>query len=154
MIREMNEFRESSNVAMKSAHDRAKHYVDNKRFFCEFEMGDKVFWQVPNRFGFKLGKSRKLSPRFCGPFEVLKMIGQVAYKLKLHEDWNIHNVFHLGLLRKYVSDPQHILLNLPKVVPEGELLDKPEKILKIEIQHLRIKMFYRFYMKWKDCPEE
>ena len=82
------------------------------------------------------------------------MIGQVAYKLKLHEDWNIHNVFHLGLLRKYVSDPQHILLNLPKVVPEGELLDKPEKILKIEIQHLRIKMFYRFYMKWKDCPEE
>ena len=43
MIREMNEIRESAKLAMKSAQDRAKHYADNKRFFCEFEVGDKVF---------------------------------------------------------------------------------------------------------------
>jgi hypothetical protein len=37
----------------------------------------------------------------------------------------------VGLLRKYVSDPNHILHDLPKAALEGELLAKTEKILKI-----------------------
>ena len=94
IIREINEIRETAKLAMKSAQDRAKHYIDNKRIFREFEVGDKVFLKVaPNRYGLKLGKSRKLSPRFCGPFEILKRIGKVAYELKLPEDWRIHNFF-------------------------------------------------------------
>ena len=80
----------------------------------------------------KLGKSRKLSPRFCGPFEIVKRIGQVAYELKLPNDWQIHNVFHVGLLRKYVSDTNHILPDLPKAASEGEFLAKPEKILTMD----------------------
>ena len=43
MIREMNEFRESSNVAMKSAHDRAKHYVDNKKKFVNLKWVIRCF---------------------------------------------------------------------------------------------------------------
>ena len=61
---------------MKSAHDRTKYYADNKIFFHEFKVGDTVFLKVaPNRYGLKLGKSRKLSSRFCGPFKNLKWIG-------------------------------------------------------------------------------
>ena len=87
MIREMNEIRESTKLAMKSAQDRAKYYADKKRVFREFEVGDKVFLKViPNRSRLKLGKSRKLSPKFCGPFEILKRIGKVAYELKVLED--------------------------------------------------------------------
>ena len=155
MIREMNEIRESTKLAMKSAHDRAKYYADNKRIFREFEVGDKMFLKVgPNQSGLKLGKSRKLSPRFCDSFEILKRIGKVAYELKLPENWRIHNVFYVGLLRKYVSDPNHFLPDLPKVAPEWELLAEPDKILKIENQYLSNKIFRRFYVKWKDYPEE
>ena len=83
----------------KSAQDRAKHYADEKRFFLEFEVGDRVFLKVaPKQSELKLGKSRKLSPRFCSPFESVKRIGQLAYELKLPDDWQIHNVFHVGLL--------------------------------------------------------
>ena len=61
---------------MKNVHDRTKYYVDNKRFFREFEVADTVFLKVaPNQYGLKLGKSRKLSSRFCGPFKILKWIG-------------------------------------------------------------------------------
>ena len=155
MIREMNEIRESTKLAMKSAQDRAKRYADKKRLFCEFEVGDKVFLKVaPKRLGLKLGKSRKLSPRFCGPFEIVKRIGQVVYELKLPDDWQIHNVFHVGLLRKYVSNTNHILPDLPKVDPEAELLAEPKKILKMDNQHLRNKTFRRFLVKCKDYPEE
>ena len=155
MIREMNEIRESIKLAMKSAQDRAKHYADKKRIFREFEVGDKVFLKVtPQRSRLKLGKSRKLSPRFCGPFEILKRIGPVAYELKLPDDWRIHNVFHVGLLRKYVSDPNHVLPGLPKAAPEGELLAEPERILKVDTQHLRNRSFQRFLVKWKDYPDD
>ena len=97
--------------------------LDNKIFFREFEVGEKVLLKVaPNRSGLKLGKSRKLSPRFCGPFEIVKRIRQVYYEIKLPKDWKIHNVFYVVLLRKYVFDFNHILLDLPKATPEEKLL--------------------------------
>ena len=44
--------------------------------------------------------------------------------------------------------------DLPKGAPEGELLAEPEKILRVDNQQLRNKTFRRFYVKWKDYPEE
>ena len=45
-------------------------------------MNNKVFSKVaPNRYRLKLDKSKKLSPRFCGPLEIVKRIRQVAYKV-------------------------------------------------------------------------
>ena len=43
------------------------------KIFCVYEVGDKVLLRVaPNQPRLKFGKSRKLSPRFCGPFEIVK----------------------------------------------------------------------------------
>jgi hypothetical protein len=55
----------------------------------------------------KLGNSAKLTPRFCGPFEILARIGPVAYQLALQANLRIHNVFHVSLLKKYIHDPTH-----------------------------------------------
>ena len=49
----------------------------------------------------------------------------------------IHEVFHVSMLRKYVSDPFHILKyqevevaqNLKHVVHPTEILDRKEKVL-------------------------
>ena len=109
---------------------------------------------IPNRSGLTLDKSRKLSPRFCGPFEILKRIEKVAYELKLPEDWKIHNVFHVCLLRKYMSIPNYILVDRPKAASKEKFLAEPEKILKIEYQYLRNRMFHRFYVNWRDYPEK
>jgi hypothetical protein len=68
---------------------------------------------IPKRSRLKLGKSIKLSPRFCGPFEITKRIGPMANELQLPIDWKIYNVFHISLLKKYVSDPTHTLSELP-----------------------------------------
>ena len=55
-------------------------------------------------------KSGKLSPRFIGPFEILERIGEVAYRLPLPPQLSgNHNVFHISMLRKYESDPSHML---------------------------------------------
>jgi len=82
MIRDMNEVIESVKLSIKSAQDRAKYYADKKRSHHEFEVGGKVFLKVtPKRSRLKLGKSKKLSLQFCGPFEIIKRIGPMAYKL-------------------------------------------------------------------------
>ena len=57
----------------------------------------------------KLGSCKKLAARFCGPFEILKRIGLVAYELAFSPNIRVHNVFHVALLKKYISDPNHII---------------------------------------------
>jgi hypothetical protein len=50
-----------------------------------------------------------METRFCGPFEILDRIGPVAYMLALPASMNVHNVFHVSLLNKYVHDPNHVI---------------------------------------------
>lgn len=58
----------------------------------------------------KFRKKGKLSPRFIGPFEILRKMGEVAYELALPSDLShIYNVFHVSMLRKYMRDPSHVL---------------------------------------------
>ena len=62
----------------------------------------------------RFGKKGKLNPRFIGPFEILEKIGDVAYRLALPPELsNVHNVFHVSMLRKYVSDISHVLKYKP-----------------------------------------
>lgn len=78
---------------MKNAQDRTKHCANKRRSFREFEVGHKIFWKVtPQGYNLTLGNSKKLSPVFCGPFDIVKRIGPIAYKLKLLEDYYMHYV--------------------------------------------------------------
>ena len=52
----------------------------------------------------------KRSPPFIGTYEILERVGPVAYKLVLPPELDkIYNVFHVSLLRRYCSDPSHVL---------------------------------------------
>ena len=77
----------------------------------EFEVGDHVFLKVmPKRGVVKFGKHGKLPPRFIGPFKILERIGTVAYRLELPPSMiGVHEVFHVSMLRKYTSDPAHVV---------------------------------------------
>ena len=56
------------------------------------------------------GKRGKLSPRFIKPFEITELVGPVAYRLALPMELSqIHDVFHVSILPKYIFDPSHIL---------------------------------------------
>ena len=58
----------------------------------------------------RFGREGKLSPRFIRSYEVVEKVGPVAYRLALSlELENIHNVFHISMLRMYRSDPSHVV---------------------------------------------
>ena len=55
-------------------------------------------------------KCRKLTPRFVGPLEITKRVGVVAYRIALPPSLlNLHDVFHVSQLRKYVYDVSHVI---------------------------------------------
>ena len=57
------------------------------------------------RFGLK----GKLNLHFIGPFEMLERVGDLPPRLALPPSLSsVHNVFHISILRKHISDPSHI----------------------------------------------
>ncbi|RZB69283.1 Transposon Tf2-11 polyprotein [Glycine soja] len=89
-----------------------KSYQDKRRKDLEFEVGDHVFLRVTPWTGVgRALKSRKLTPCFIGPFQILKRVGPVAYQIALPPSLsNLHNVFHVSQLHKYIHDPSHVVV--------------------------------------------
>ena len=76
----------------------------------EFSVGDHVYLRVrPRKSSLNLGICAKLSPIYCGPFQVHERIGLVAYRIALSANTRDHNAFHVSLLRKYAHDPNHVI---------------------------------------------
>ena len=76
----------------------------------EFRVGDHVYLRVKaKKSSLKLGICAKLSPRYCGTFEVLERIEPIAYRIAFPASTRAHNVFHVSLLKKYIHDPNHVI---------------------------------------------
>ena len=105
----------------------------------EFEVRDMIFLKVaPMKGVMRFQKKGKLSPRFVGPFKILKHIGKVAYELALLPTIvGVHNVFHVSMLRKYIPDPSHVLNYEPLKIKDNltyeevpiQILDRKDQVL-------------------------
>ncbi|KAL5545496.1 hypothetical protein UlMin_005183 [Ulmus minor] len=84
-------------------------------------------------------------------FQILERIGKVAYKLALPPELSsVHNVFHVSMLKRYVSDPSHVLEHEPIQVNEDltyeekpvQILDRKDKTLSNKVIPL-VKVLWR-----------
>ena len=96
-----------------TAQSRQKSYVDWRKRPLFFVEGEHVFLKVTPMLGVDRSlRTRKLSPHFVSPFQILEKIGSVAYKLALPPNLSqLHDVFHVSQLKKYHPNPTHILKN-------------------------------------------
>ena len=137
---------------MRTAHSGQKSYQDKKRKDLEFEVVDHVFLRVTPWTGVgRALKSRKLTPYFISPFQILKRVDPAAYQIALPPSLSIlHNVFHISQLRKYIHDPSHVVeLDIVQVT---ENFTYETLLLRIEdrqTKHLRRKKTLLVKETWK-----
>jgi transposase InsO family protein len=117
-----------------------------------FNIGDKVL--LSTKYLRLRNPSRKLTPRFIGPFTIEEPIGTQAYKLTLPTNLPVHPVFHTSLLRPYkhrTGEPTP----LPGPV---ELDDGDETASRYEVETLigkrRRNRQIQYLVKWKGWPSE
>ncbi|KAJ9511158.1 hypothetical protein QJQ45_013227 [Haematococcus lacustris] len=88
---------------MAAAQSRQAAYANKARRDVEYKVGQKVLLSTKN-LKLKLGKARKLIPRYVGPFEILLLVGAVAVKLDLPASMSrLHPVFHVSLIKPYTG---------------------------------------------------
>ncbi len=82
-------------------------YYNQGRLIVEYEEGDLV---LINRQGLGMlrnekGRGAKLLPRYDGPFEILKKISPVTYRLRMPASYGTHPVLNISHLEKYHRSP-------------------------------------------------
>ena len=135
------------------ATDRQKSYTNIRREDIRYEIDEKVFLKVsPWKKVMRFGENGKLSPRFIGSYEVIEKVGPVAYKLALPPKLEkIHNIFHVSMLRRYMSNPSHVVSSETiELRPDLTYEEEPVEILAREVTKLQKKRIPLVKILWKN----
>nr|GEZ76979.1 putative reverse transcriptase domain, ribonuclease H-like domain, aspartic peptidase domain protein [Tanacetum cinerariifolium]GEZ77198.1 putative reverse transcriptase domain, ribonuclease H-like domain, aspartic peptidase domain protein [Tanacetum cinerariifolium] len=123
-----------------TARSRQKSYAGVRHKPIEFEVGNKVLLKVsPWKGVIRFWKRGKLSPRYIGPFEIIKRIGPVAYKQELPEKLRgIHNTFHVSNVKKCLAD-ENLVIPLEEVQLDDKFhfIEEPVEIMDREVKQLK-----------------
>ncbi|XP_075500130.1 uncharacterized protein LOC142538717 [Primulina tabacum] len=142
---------------MKAAQSRQKSYADTRRKEIEFVVGGNVFVKVAPMIGvMRFGKKGKLSPKFIEPLEILERFGTLAYRVTLSPMMaGVHNVLHISMLQKYMSNPSHALNYEPlQLILNMSYEGRPMQILDRQERKLQNKVIHMIKVMWLNHLEE
>ncbi|GKC92318.1 putative reverse transcriptase domain-containing protein [Tanacetum coccineum] len=133
-------------------------YADKRRKPLELSVGDFVLLKVsPWKGVVRFRKKGKLAPRFVRPFEIIKKVGLVAYRLRLPEELNgVHDTFHVSNLKKCLADPTlQVPLDEIQVDVKLNFVEEPLEILEREFNKLKRSRIAIVKVRWnsKHRPE-
>jgi Chromo (CHRromatin Organisation MOdifier) domain len=140
---------------LRTAQDHQANYANRHRREELFTVGDQVMLSAANiELATNVKRpSHKLLQRSLGPYEVIKVISDVAYKLNLPATLKIHPVFHVSLLTRYHASnpdifPGRIAPPPPPTVVDTELEYEVETILDKRTFRRQV----QYLVKWAGYP--
>ena len=139
------------------AHNRMKTQAYQHRREVHFQVGDFIYLKLqPYRQSLVTFRgSLKLAPRFFGPYEILAKVGPVGYRLVLPSGSQIHDVFHVSLLRKYLGPKPQATPTFPPISSDSTVIPTPELILDRQIiQKGKYRPKTKVLVRWIDAPTE
>src|SRR5271168_4920422 len=144
----MKDALEEAKAALTQSKDDMARYYDRNRIPAPlYQPSDKVYLDASDIQTTR--PSKKLSHRHLGPFEMVRKVGNGAYKLKLPRSMSrLHPVFNVVKLLPAPSDP--IPGRLPQPPPPPEIISGEEEWIVEEILDSKmINRKLRYLVKWE-----
>ncbi|XP_070660565.1 uncharacterized protein [Malus domestica] len=138
---------------LKAAQGRQKSLADKHATDRKYDVDDWVFLKLsPWKGVVRFGKKGKLSPRYIGPYMIIERVDEVAYRLELPPKLSkMHDVFHVSMLRHYVSDPSHVIPHQPlEINPDLTYDEEPVTLLDWKDKELRNKTVCLVKVLWRN----
>ena len=139
-----------SNLTKAQAYQ--KKYADQHRRHDTFKLNERVLLDTSD-ITFTTG-TKKLLDKYIGPYKIIEVISDVAYKLDLPIKFRLHPVFHISKLKRVIETdkfPDRKQLNRPTPVMKLDGKDAwyVERIIGKRIRAKKV----QYLVKWEDYPE-
>ena len=138
------------------AQNRMKHFADMRRSERSFQVGDMAYLKVQpyrqNALG--LRGSLKLRSKYYGPYKILAKVGDLAYKLQLPEEAEIHPVFHVSQLKRHLGNNAIPLPHVPLVTDTGMIKTTPLKVLQRRAIQRNKQPAAQWLIHWENLPAQ
>ncbi|EDN07175.1 hypothetical protein HCAG_03706 [Histoplasma mississippiense (nom. inval.)] len=133
--------------SIRRAQERQAEYYNRKHLPMKFSIGDQVLLSAKN---IKTTRPcKKLSERWLGPFQIIRVVGKQAYELKLTSGFkSIHPVFHISYLEPYKQRPGAEPPRPDGVEIEGNTEYLVEGILDKRMHYNKV----QYLVKWEGYP--
>jgi len=131
---EREEFLADVRARLEQAQATQKLFYDRHHRHVSYQVGDWALLRLRQRSASSLPQATggKLKARFCGPYQVIELINDVAVRLALPAGARIHNVFHVGLLKKFQGEPPAAAPPLPPL-RHGAIDPEPARAVRYRI---------------------
>jgi hypothetical protein len=130
-MEERQEFLADIRARLEQAQAVQKRHYDKHHRDVSYKVDDWVLLRLRQRPIASLppATTGKLKARYYGPYRVTEMINDVAVRLELPPQARLHNVFHVGLLKKYHGAPPAAPPPLP-LTHHGAVTTEPERAVR------------------------
>jgi hypothetical protein len=149
-LAERNEFLQDVRLRLQQAQQVAKLQYDRRHRAVTFAVGDWVWLRLHHRPHGSLAPSSsgKLRQRYFGPYQIVEQINSVAFRLALPLGTRLHNVFHVGLLKRFVGLPPAAPPQLPPI-HNGAIIPQPSCVLHLRLSDGGVR---QALVQWEGLP--
>jgi hypothetical protein len=140
---------------LAKAQNIMKLQADQNRTKRTFQVGDKVLLKLHPyaQHSVACRPFPKLAVKYFGPFDIIKKLGAMAYKLQLPAGSLIHPIFHVSQLKEFTPDHTPVYSQLPDI-PFLDITDvQPEKILDRRLVQKGSEAVTQIVVQWTGLPD-
>jgi hypothetical protein len=115
---------------LHQAQEVQKRHYDRLHRQVTYQVGEWVLLRLRQHQAASLPRTTtgKLKPRYVGPYRIVELVNSVAVRLELPPGARLHDVFHIGVIKKFVGTPLATPPALPTIL-HGAVLPESDRVV-------------------------